>query len=173
MKSLSALMILVSLTLLASANPLVNAADKGDLATVRSLLEAGEDINARDDEGETALHEAVDEGHLEMVQFLLSKGADPNLYDDEGETPFHESIEEGKLEVFQAFLADKGLNINAPDPNQRTPLMLCVMASRLDWVRLLLSRGAAVGMMDADGKTALQLTHEPDLQQLLKSRGAR
>lgn len=43
------------------------------------LLDAGLDVNARDDEGATALGLAVGECTTNVLQFLLARGADPNL----------------------------------------------------------------------------------------------
>lgn len=48
------------------------------------MLKAGYDINMRDNNGETILHNAID---LDVVQFLVEKGADINAKDNKGITP--------------------------------------------------------------------------------------
>ena len=159
-------------TLCAQAHPLVEAADKGYLATVQRLVESGVDVDSRDDEGETALHQACDQGHLEIVKYLLAHRADPNAYDDEGETPFHEAIEEGRAPVFEALLAAPRLDLNAPKRNL-TPLMLCVDANKADWVEMLLRRGVSVGDIDGEGRTALDRCKSSEIQSILQKRGAR
>jgi ankyrin repeat protein len=45
------------------------------------------DPNAKNKDGDTALHFAVQEGRLKAVQTLISLGADPNAENNEGETP--------------------------------------------------------------------------------------
>ncbi len=58
---------------------LFNAADGGDAATVKALLAKGADINAKANNGATALMLASQNGHIEVVQALLAKDADVNL----------------------------------------------------------------------------------------------
>jgi ankyrin repeat protein len=47
------------------------------LAAVKFLVEeVGVDVNAVDDDGNTAVHHAAARGDNEMIQYLVSKGAD-------------------------------------------------------------------------------------------------
>ncbi|GIK18909.1 MAG: ankyrin repeat domain-containing protein [Leptolyngbya sp. PLA2] len=63
---------------------LVSAAADGDTGRVRSLLEGGEAVDQRDDNGRTALIAAAAGGHMETVFALLDAGADPLAKDDRG-----------------------------------------------------------------------------------------
>jgi ankyrin repeat protein len=59
----------------------------GMLAGVKFLVEeAGADVNARDHEGNSALHHAASRGDVEMLKYLVSKGADPLVVNREGQT---------------------------------------------------------------------------------------
>lgn len=59
----------------------------GLLAAVRYMVEElGMDVNARDHEGNTALHHAASRGDNEMIRYLVSKGADPKAVNREGQT---------------------------------------------------------------------------------------
>ncbi len=53
---------------------------------VQLLLDAGADLSAPTNRGNTALHIAAYKGHLEIVRLLLSRGADRNLKNARGET---------------------------------------------------------------------------------------
>jgi ankyrin repeat protein len=60
--------------------PLLSHAVAGQATTaVDFLLASGADVNARHQNGMTALMIAVQTGQRETVRLLLSKGADPNL----------------------------------------------------------------------------------------------
>lgn len=51
--------------------PFFQAAGTGDIATLEQRLQAGVDINARSNKGDTALHNAVEQGQVEAVKKLL------------------------------------------------------------------------------------------------------
>lgn len=62
----------------ADINALGRAANDGDLATIRRLLDAGVDVNATDKDDNTILIETVHKDRLEAARLLLDRGADPN-----------------------------------------------------------------------------------------------
>ena len=57
------------------------AARKGDVATVQTLLDKGADVNAKFRYGTTALFKAAERGHTEVVKLLLARGADAGVKD--------------------------------------------------------------------------------------------
>jgi len=62
-------------------------APTGMLAAVKYLIEELHvDVNARDQEGNTAIHNAAARGDNEMIQYLVSKGGDPKLVNRAGQT---------------------------------------------------------------------------------------
>ena len=50
-------------------------------------MDAGADVNAKDEDENTPLHRAAYYGHKEIVVLLIAKGADVNVKNDVGYTP--------------------------------------------------------------------------------------
>jgi ankyrin repeat protein len=65
-----------------------------EVAVARLLLDAGADLEARDDFGETPLHHAAWLGNADLVALLLARGAQVNARDKDYDTPLH-NIDDG------------------------------------------------------------------------------
>ena len=87
--------------------PLEEAAASGNLATVRLLLECGQDPNHRDRDGWSAIHWAAEEGHLEIVRLLLNAGANPNAFSSYGTSPLHCAANGGHASVVSLLLLQR------------------------------------------------------------------
>ncbi|MEK4523489.1 M48 family metalloprotease [Psychrobacillus sp. FSL W7-1457] len=61
--------------------PLMNAVVDGDYTKVRELIASGVNLEEKDTEGATALHQAVYLNDIMMAEILLEAGADPNTKD--------------------------------------------------------------------------------------------
>ena len=80
--------------------PLWKAAIKGDIEAVKKHLDAGADVNAKDDQfGGTPLHHVTVKGHKEIVELLIAKGADVNVLDGGGYTPLDRAIKKNHTEI--------------------------------------------------------------------------
>src|SRR5207253_8816327 len=65
---------------------LLKAADAGDTAKVKQLLDESTNVNVKDATGRTPLIEASYYGHADTVKLLLEKGANPNAMKNDGTT---------------------------------------------------------------------------------------
>ena len=66
--------------------PLIIAAFNGCTDIVKMLLDAGANIEHKNDQGENALISAAQEGNINVVKILLDAGADVNQSNTDGET---------------------------------------------------------------------------------------
>lgn len=72
----------------------------GDAAVkeeLKSLLDSGLSVNAKDRHGRTALHLAATLGQVDLARFLLSRGAEVNAKDPRGRTPMMLAVGPGDL----------------------------------------------------------------------------
>ncbi len=67
-------------------HPLHSAAAARSVPICRALLDAGAEVDARQQAGFTALMAAAMHGHEELAQLLLERGADATLASDDGKT---------------------------------------------------------------------------------------
>jgi ankyrin repeat protein len=129
----------------AGDDPLVaDAAMRGDLDTVRSLLDRGADVNVAQGDGMTALHWAAERGDLDMVEVLLEAGANSRAGTRIGHyTPLHLAGTVGHGAVVEALLR-RGADPEATNANGTTPLHLAARGGSVDAVAALLDHGADV-----------------------------
>src|SRR5215211_7800302 len=81
------------------------AARKGDVATVQTLLDKGADVNGKFRYGTTALFKAAERGHTEVVKLLLARGADASVKDTfYGATAMTWALDNKHVEVVRALL---------------------------------------------------------------------
>jgi hypothetical protein len=81
------------------------AAFKGDTNLVETLIKAGEDVNAKDSEGNTPLHKAVSGDHVKIVELLIKGGANVNSKNTAGEKPFKIAIDKKYKDVWEMLYA--------------------------------------------------------------------
>ena len=98
---------------------LVKAVQSGDLDRVWQLVEAGADLEQRDERGSTAIHYAAC-GQYRIAECLLARGADIEATDCDGLTPLHVAFLRGDRTMLE-LLMKHGANINKPLPDGRTP----------------------------------------------------
>lgn len=141
----------------AAANDLrlVDAVEKGNRETARSLLNEPIDVNAAQADGATALHWAAHWNDLEMAELLIRAGANTNAANDYSVTPLSLACTNGS-----AAMVDKLLNVgadpNLPLPTGETALMTCAWTGNAEAVKHLLESGADVHARESrSGQTAL------------------
>jgi ankyrin repeat protein len=132
----------------------IEAVKSGNVPRIKILLAQGADINAADEQGNTALHMAVAMASEEVVKLLLNRGASVNA--KKGYTPLHLAAYSGYVEIAKNLLSHKAI-INATTLTKATPLYLAVQQGQLRVILLLLENGASVNIPKNDGTTPLYL----------------
>jgi ankyrin repeat protein len=92
-------------------NTVFDAVLKGDIATLKKLLAEGVAINAKGEDGYTALMAAASLGRGDMVKILLDANADLNAVNDDGLTAMQVASNNNHAEVVK-LLSDAGNKSN-------------------------------------------------------------
>jgi len=156
-----------------TAEPLLQAIQKGDSASVRLLLKHGVSANSKDADGTPALMTAALFAGADCVKLLLDAGADPNLRDSGGATALMWAVPDvAKVNLLLA----AGADVNARSTNlQRTPLLIAASyPGSVPVLRLLLEHGADIHAKDRNGVHALgraAVSADVDVVRFLVERG--
>uniref|UniRef100_A0AAY4D3A9 Ion transport domain-containing protein n=1 Tax=Denticeps clupeoides TaxID=299321 RepID=A0AAY4D3A9_9TELE len=68
------------------------------------LLKSGADVNAEQENGETAMHVAARHGNLQMLRVLIEEGGDVTWKSKAGENPVHVAVRHCHVQVVQEIL---------------------------------------------------------------------
>jgi len=150
---------------------LMLAIQEKSMKTVDYLINAkGIDLNQTNITNETPLMFASLYGMLPEVKILVNQKEVP--VNRSGWTPLHYACTNGHLDI-ALFLLDKGAAVDAPSPNETTPIMMAIRAGNIQLVRLLLDRGADIRIRNQQGYSAIdvaELFNQEEIQKGLRAR---
>lgn len=127
---------------------------------VNILLDAGANVNVKNKNGWSLLHQAVEGDWPEFVERLLSKAAVPWTKDMYDTTPLHVAAEKGRTQIAKILIATDVLDLDAIDIDDETPLMKAARHGHLDMLKILISKGANVHLKNRDGLTAKDIAND-------------
>ena len=129
------------------------------LRVTQLLLEQGVDVNVLDENHNTPLHSASSCGLLENVQLLLDHGAKSDAENVHGQIPLHlvsqrQAYRDENANVTRLLL-QQGIDVNARDKQQATPLHCASSYGFFKISLALLDHGADVNALNANSQTPL------------------
>jgi ankyrin repeat protein len=156
---------------------LMVVARSGNIESAKLLLDAGAKVDAREQWGDqTALMWAAAEAHPEMIKLLIDHHADVNAHgairdwqrrvtaegrpkneNHGGFTPLIYAARIGCIDCAKVLLKGHA-DINLPDPDGETALLLSIINMHFDFASYLISAGADVNRWDFYGQTPLYAT---------------
>ncbi|CAM1506188.1 Fc.00g058290.m01.CDS01 [Cosmosporella sp. VM-42] len=169
------------------------ATSVNNLESVRILLKAGVDPNAKKDGVYTPLCTSIRDNRADILQLLLANKADPNV--PASEYPTFKCITHNRVHFLPTLVAaganlsspkgiietavscnnmealnwllDQGLSPNDKGPKGSTPLTTAIRDNRIDVVDLLLSRGADPNIRGQDWPVCMAVRNPPILKKIL------
>jgi len=153
---------------------LLAVARTGNVEAARLLIDHGATVDAREKwGGQTALMWASARRHPGMMQLLISKGADvnarsidrnyqrhvtaegrPKSLDSGGLTPLLYAARENCIACVEVLLENRA-DIDLPDPDGVSPLLVAIMNANWDLAGQLIRAGADVNQWDIYGESPL------------------
>ena len=159
-----------------SESSFIDCAEKGDIEAAKMFISEGININACDNEGQSALMRASLFGHNEMVRLLLDKGADIKIRNKETQsTALMEAVAGNHADVIR-LLAQNGADVNERDVLNRTPLHVACMWGFIEVADTLIELGSNTDALDMTDQTPLMVAEQngnTKIVEFLKSAGVK
>ena len=108
------------------------------------------DVHAKDNGGETPLHDASSSGHGEVAKLLLSEGADVHAKNEYGQTPLHYASRNGRGDVAK-FLLSKGADVHAKNNYGETPLDVAINSAITKLLKSTLNKQSGMIFAEISG----------------------
>ncbi|WP_394391139.1 ankyrin repeat domain-containing protein [Shewanella woodyi] len=131
----------------AQTTPLMVASSKGDIDTVKYLLEREADINSADSAGFTALMYATRDDNIEVVRSLVDGGANLDIKTESGDSILSRVVAGDDPLVFQ-YLLEAGADANSTNSSGNSVLYSTSWSGKLDYATSLVKHGATINATD-------------------------
>jgi uncharacterized protein len=150
------------------------------IATAGALIEAGADVNAKDESNDSPYLLAGARGYLEILRLTLAHGADLRSTNRYGGTALIPAAERGHVETVRT-LIEAGVDVDHMNKLGWTALLEAIILGdggprHIEIVRLLLDAGANANLADRAGVTPLQHARQRgyrEIERLLTIAGTR
>jgi len=134
-----------------NVDALMNAARRGSVEKVRTLLDAGLDVNTKSSAWTSPLAAAATgnciqpgadlAGNLAVMDLLLERGANPDAFDDRNNSILMSASQQCPAPIIRRLL-DGGAQVNPINMQDFTPLEMALVLGKIDVAELLVERGA-------------------------------
>ena len=134
----------------------LDAAQKGKDKLVKTLIEAGANLDWNDSNGENALMWAALNGHDNVVKTLIDAGARLDLTNIAGDSALILAAFKGQVEIVKT-LIDAGAGVDLTNNHDDSALMIAANKGHAGVVNSLINAKANVNLINQIGESALMI----------------
>ena len=128
-----------------------------DPAVCRVFIDAGADIETKDEKGRSPLHCACVSGALDVVKMLVEAGAGVRVTDNQGVTCLILALYFGHTETVRYLVGLPQVDVNHRDSDNKTALHWAMDQNHTGVVQLLIDAGAEIDLKSGDGRFLVHL----------------
>ncbi|KAL8925422.1 MAG: hypothetical protein Q9208_003514 [Pyrenodesmia sp. 3 TL-2023] len=135
------------------------ACEAGQIGTIQALLDAGVDVNIRDQYGRLPLTCAALSGYTDAMRILLEGGADANLADYAGAKPLFLVMQDGARPDIVQTLLTYNADLDGVTKDGNAAIHIAALNEDDDGkiAGVLLDHGAKIGALNSRGHTVVHL----------------
>ncbi|KAI9839918.1 MAG: hypothetical protein M1819_000110 [Sarea resinae] len=130
------------------------------------LLRKDADVNAKNFNGQSALHFCASKNNLDIARKLIAYKASARVKDRLGQLALHRAAAIGSVPMV-GLLIDNRSPLNAADISGLTPLHHAISEGHGDTALLLLKAGAETDKRDVDGNLAIELAPDTKIRDFI------
>jgi ankyrin repeat protein len=154
----------------AAVRVLVGAIERDQAVLAGTLIEAGVDVNAMDESGQSAFLAIAASGNADLVRLALGNGAQVDSRDSAGSTALIRAARTAHNNLVLELLRS-GADLNQKNRIGRTALAEAIAAGdggprHTDTVRILIRAGADQTIRDSSGMTAIQYARQREYREM-------
>nr|WP_253309278.1 ankyrin repeat domain-containing protein [Rickettsia endosymbiont of Ceutorhynchus assimilis] len=168
-------------------------AREGTFDKVEDLIAQGANLEAKDNNDNTPLHNACNNGHFNVAKYLIEKGASLKAKNKDNKTPLELADHKGYINIVEMIkqiqsgldeellsavkngdpnkvddLVSHGASLEVKDSNGNTLLHYASQNGHLKVVEYLIEKGASLKAKNKDGNTPLDLAVKENIKEFLK-----
>jgi uncharacterized protein len=133
---------------------LIEAARSGNMQRLNEAIDGKAQLNAVNEDGQSALYAAIARSDMDMVQLLLEKGAAVSGSEQQAPPLLIMPAYSGHIPLL-TLLLEKGSDVNQTNEEGNSALIAAAAAGKSEAVRLLLDKGADINAANKQGMTPL------------------
>lgn len=149
------------ITLTNNANPLIYSAQFGYSEAIDFFIKKDkQNLNKKDNNGETALMHAARNGNIKIATKLFNYKQNINEINNFGYTALMIAIENEHQDIINLLLKQKDIDINKTNKFGWTALMFAAKFKNTEVVKILVEKEANINKKDFLGRSAITIAHQ-------------